>query len=154
MVFSINNFHNGFLLLFYYCFITVHVHQSLAEMFTMYSAWPCNILYKFIFIYLFTYLLISFLWPHLQHMEVPRLGVELELQLLAYTTAIARPDLSHVCNLHHSLQQCWIPNPLSEVRDRTCILMDNSPVPNPWSPNRNSKMPVLTWCSPCVHTCV
>ena len=28
-----------------------------------------------------------FLGPHLQHMEVPRLGVELELQLLAYTTA-------------------------------------------------------------------
>ena len=30
----------------------------------------------------------------LWHMEVPRLGVELELQLLAYTTAIAAPDLS------------------------------------------------------------
>ena len=31
-------------------------------------------------------------------MEVPRLGVELELQLPAYTTAIATamPDLSHV----------------------------------------------------------
>ena len=29
-------------------------------------------------------------------MEVPRLEVELELQLLAYTTATATPDLSHV----------------------------------------------------------
>ena len=28
-----------------------------------------------------------FLWPHPKHMEVPRLGVELEQQLQAYTTA-------------------------------------------------------------------
>ena len=28
-------------------------------------------------------------------MEVPKLGVELELQLLAYTTATATQDLSH-----------------------------------------------------------
>ena len=28
-----------------------------------------------------------FLGPHLRHMEVPRLGVESELQLLAYTKA-------------------------------------------------------------------
>ena len=28
-----------------------------------------------------------FLWSHLWHMEVPRLGVELELQLLVYATA-------------------------------------------------------------------
>ena len=32
-----------------------------------------------------------FLWPHLRHMEVPRLGVELELQLLAYATAQQPP---------------------------------------------------------------
>ena len=31
-------------------------------------------------------LFICLFGPHLQHMEVPRLGVELELQLLAYTT--------------------------------------------------------------------
>ena len=55
-------------------------------------------------------------------MEVPRLGVELELQLPA--TAIAMPDLSHVCYLHHSSRQCQIPDPLSEARDRTRILMD------------------------------
>ena len=35
-------------------------------------------------------------------MEVPRLGVESEPQLAAYTTATATLDLSHVCNLHHS----------------------------------------------------
>ena len=46
-----------------------------------------------------------FLGPHLQHMEVPRLEVKLELQPLAYTTAIATWDLSHICNLHHSSWQ-------------------------------------------------
>ena len=30
-------------------------------------------------------------------MEVPRLGIELELQLLAYTTAKAMPEPSHIC---------------------------------------------------------
>ena len=57
-------------------------------------------------------------------MEVPRPGVELELQLPAYTTATATPDPSHIFNPSHSLQQCWILNPLSEARDRTCILTD------------------------------
>ena len=37
-----------------------------------------------------------FLGPHLWHMEVPRLGVELELQLLVYTTATATPNPSHI----------------------------------------------------------
>ena len=52
-------------------------------------------------------------------MEIPRLGVELELQLPAYTTATEMPDLSHVCDLHHSSQQHQILNPLGEARDRT-----------------------------------
>ena len=33
-----------------------------------------------------------FLGPHLWHMEVPRPEVELELQLLAYSTAHSRSD--------------------------------------------------------------
>ena len=37
------------------------------------------------------------------HMEVPRLGVKSELQLLAYATATL--DLSLVCNLHRSSRQ-------------------------------------------------
>ena len=41
-------------------------------------------------------------------MEAPRLGVEWELQLLAYTTATATLDPSYICNLGHCLQQCWI----------------------------------------------
>ena len=32
-------------------------------------------------------------------------------------------DLSHICNLHHSSQQCWILNPLSKASDRTQNLM-------------------------------
>ena len=59
-------------------------------------------------------------------MEVPRLGVESELQLPAYTTATAMWDPSHACNLHHSLQQHQIPNPLIEIRDQTRILMDTN----------------------------
>ena len=61
-------------------------------------------------------------------MEVSRLGDELELYLLAYATAIATQDLSHVCNLHHSSWQLQILNPLSEARDGTCILMNTSQV--------------------------
>ena len=51
--------------------------------------------------YLFIYLL-TFLGLHLWHMEVPGLGVKLELQLLGYTTATATWDPSGVCNPHHS----------------------------------------------------
>ena len=52
-------------------------------------------------------------------MEVPRLGVESELELLAYTTATATQVLSCLCDLHHSSRQCRILNPLSKVRDGT-----------------------------------
>ena len=54
-------------------------------------------------------------------MEVPRLGVNSELQLPAYATATATAmqDLSLVWDLHHSSGQHQIFNPLSEVRDRT-----------------------------------
>ena len=71
--------------------------------------------------YLFIF---CFLGPHLQH--IPRLGVQSELQLPASITAIATQDLNSVCHLHHSSWQCWIPDPLSQARDWTCILMDTS----------------------------
>ena len=47
----------------------------------------------------------GFLGPHLQHMEVPGLGVESELQRLAFTTAKTTQDPSRICSLHHSSQQ-------------------------------------------------
>jgi len=56
-------------------------------------------------------------------MEVPRLGVELELQLSAYTTATAMQDPSLICGLHYSSLQSQILNPLSEARDQTRNLM-------------------------------
>ena len=65
-----------------------------------------------------------FLGPHLWHMEVPRLGGKLELQLPAYATATARGDPSLICDLHHSSWRHRILNPLSEARDRTHVLMD------------------------------
>ena len=65
-----------------------------------------------------------FLGPHRRHMEVPRLRIELELQLPPYATATAMPDLSRVCNLHHSSRQCQTLNPQNEARDQTCILVD------------------------------
>ena len=68
-------------------------------------------------------LFVCFLGLHLQHMKVPRLGVQLELQLLAYITATATRDLSQVCNLHHSSRQHQILNSLIEVRDQTRKLM-------------------------------
>ena len=78
--------------------------------------------------YFLKFILLIFLWLHLWHVEIPRLGIESELQLPAYNIAIAMPDLSHICSLHLSSQQHWILNPLSKARDQTCILMDTSPV--------------------------
>jgi len=79
-----------------------------------------------------------FLGPHPQHMEVPRLTVESELHLPACTTATAIPDLSHICDLHHSSWPRQILNPLSKARDGTSILMDASQVLNPLSHKGNS----------------
>ena len=63
------------------------------------------------------WLFFFFLRLHLWHMEVPTIGSESELQVPAYTTTIATPYPGHVCNLHHSSQQCQILNPLNEARD-------------------------------------
>ena len=69
--------------------------------------------------------LFCFLLSYRQHMEVLRLGVELELQLPAYATATVMPAPSRVCSLHHISQHL---NPLSEAKDGTCILVDPSRV--------------------------
>ena len=75
---------------------------------------------------LFFCLLACFLGTHLYHMEVPRIGVEPELQLPA--TATTTCDQSLVCDLHHRSLQGGDLNPLSKVRDQTHILMDTSQV--------------------------
>ena len=51
--------------------------------------------------------------PPLRQMEVPRLGIKLELRLLAYSTATADP--SCIGDLHHSSQPHQILRPLSEA---------------------------------------
>ena len=65
--------------------------------------------------FFFFFFFFCFLGLHPRHMEIPRLGVLSELQLLATAT----PDSSCVCDLHHSSWQCQILSPLSEARDRT-----------------------------------
>ena len=85
--------------------------------------------------YLFIYLLFIyyvFSGVQLQHLEVPRLGAELELQPPAYV--LAAWDLSLVCHLYHSSWQCWILNPLSKASDPICGLMGTSRVcyAEPW----------------------
>ena len=61
-------------------------------------------------------------------MEVPRLGVKLELQLLVYTIFTAMQDPIHVCDLHHSSCQYWILNLLREAMDGTFVFVDASQI--------------------------
>ena len=49
--------------------------------------------------------ILFFSGPHLWHMEVPRLGVELGLQLPTYAYTTATQDPSPVWDLHHSSRQ-------------------------------------------------
>ena len=60
------------------------------------------------------------------HMKVARLGVKLELQLLAYGTATEMPDPSHIWDLYQSSWKCQILNPPSEARGKTLNLMVSS----------------------------
>ena len=54
------------------------------------------------------------------------------------SSATATMDPRCICDLHHSLWQCQVLNPLSEARDQTHILIDTSHVLNQLSNNRNS----------------
>ena len=90
----------------------------------------------FIFIY-FIFCFFFSLGPHLQHMEVLRPGVDLELHLPAYATATETQNPSLICELHHSSQQRRIPNPLGKAGDRTCGLLDPSQDCSPLSHEGN-----------------
>ena len=120
---------------------------------TQSSSWPClptqfnlcifspfpSLFYSFFLIFNFNFNF--FLGLHQQHIEIPRLGAESELQLLAYTTAIAIQNPSRICDLHHSSQQHQNLNPLSKARDRTHVLMVTSWVHYHWA----------TMGTPCKH---
>ena len=79
-------------------------------------------------------------------MEIPRLGA---LKLLTYCTVTAMPDPSYVCDLYHSSLQHRILNPLSKVKDWTCILMDISQFHKPLS---HSGTPISISCATMAET--
>ena len=54
---------------------------------------------KMIVIFFFFFFSLCFVGQHSQHMEIPRLGVESELQLPAYTIATATSEPSDICDL-------------------------------------------------------
>ena len=83
---------------------TTHFSDKLNQVYT--DLWVFFVLFCFLFFGLY-----------LRRTEVPRLRVKLDLQLLAYTTAIAMRDSSGICDLHHSSRQHQIPDPLSKARD-------------------------------------
>ena len=82
--------------------------------------------------------LVFFLWPHLQHMEIPGLGVELGLQLPTYATAtaMATSDPSHLCDPHHNLQHCQILNPMRQGQGLNFILKDTMSGSQPAKPQQ------------------
>ena len=104
-------------------FALTHSHKR-----SIYILSPSNRSQIATFIYFFIFFIFCFLGLYPQHMEVPGLRIELELQLLTYTPTTATSDPSRVCDLHHSSQQRWILNPLSQARDRTYNLM----IPSQW----------------------
>ena len=76
-------------------------------------------------------------------MEVPRLGVESELQLQAYTTATATLDLSCICDLCHNSQHHLILNPVIKARDWTHILTDSMLGSQPTKPQQELPWNIL-----------
>ena len=94
----------------------------------------------------YSFIFVCFLGLNPHIMEVPRLGIEFELQLLAYTTARAVPDPSHVWDLLHSWQQRWILDPLSEARDWTHVFMDTSWIHFHWAPMGTPRKNLLNTC--------
>ena len=76
-----------------------HCRPSVVTYLLHYSLWFFLFVFWVLCFVLFCFFV--FLGPHSGNMEVLRVGVQWELQLLAYTMAIATQDPSHVCDLHH-----------------------------------------------------
>ena len=75
-------------------------------------------------------------------MEVPRLGLDQSCSHLP----TPQPQKCRICrifDLHHSSQQWQIFNPLSEDKDRTCILMDAGLIGFHWANYGNSSTVIL-----------
>ena len=100
------------------CNSSVRKTWQMSDITSLFLCFGFFLLLVFLFCFVF-----FFLGLHPRHMEVSRLGVWLELQLRAHTTATATWDLSRICNLHHSSRRHQILNPLSKDRERTCNFM-------------------------------
>ena len=74
-----------------------------------------------------------FIGPHFRHMEVPRPEFKSVLHPSANTASTEMPELSHICDLHHSSWQRQILNPLREAKYQTCILMNTSQIHFCWA---------------------
>ena len=116
------------------------ISMSLCKLFIFLVSWLPHLYKQYLglgnlFFFFFSFLF--FLWLHLRHMEVLRLEVESALQLQVYTTSMATWALSHICDLHCSLWQSRILNPLREARDQTCIPTEAMSVLNLLSHNRS-----------------
>ena len=108
----------------------------------MHPIWDIDIKFFLFFIFISLFLCVC-LGLHLQYMEVLRLGIKLDLWLLAYAVATAALDLSLVCDPHQSSRYCQIPNPLSWARDQTCTLMDTGHVCYRWAKMRTPYNSIL-----------
>ena len=68
-------------------YLLLCLYSAIAMWFIQQSSFVCLYFYFFL------------LWPHPWQIELPGLGVKLELQLPVYATATAMPDPSRICNL-------------------------------------------------------
>ena len=132
---TVRKFPVKYIYLLRYCFLFVcvlclkpFVGSSYQTIETKHSRMAYKEAFFFFFLSFFV-----FLGPYLRHMEVPKLGVKLELQLPAYATATATWDPSHVCDLHHSSRQRQILNLLSKARNWNFILLDTSQICFCWA---------------------
>ena len=124
------------LLVFHQIYINIHSVLSISRFCVgdknlkyLYTLRVCQCIVVFV---LFCFWFFAFLWLYLQHIEVSRLG-----------TGMATLDLSHICDLCHSSQQCQILNPLSEARNQTHIPMDPSLVCYHWATTGTAGMEYL-----------
>ena len=88
-------------------------HHPFAPSGILYALAVCTTFLFVLYSFSLSLFFFSFLWPYLQHMEVPGLGTV----AAGFDTAAVMQDLSLSCDLHHSSEQRRILNPLSEARD-------------------------------------
>ena len=81
-----------------------------------------------LFIYLFIYLFCLFRATREAYGDSQARG-----WIRAYATGTATPDLSRNWGLHHNSQKRQILNPLSQARNRTCVLRDASQICFRWA---------------------